>query len=132
MSLAKVPSLCQGGPAQLADLLLLADQFIPQGLPQEIHHLLFHSGLGEVFNAFPKSVVKADGKPCLLFYLPEGGLPLCFPGLYMALGEGPVAAKAVPQEDQVILLAIFADHQGSAGFFPFHTLRSSFSRFCFP
>jgi hypothetical protein len=42
-----------------------------------------------------------------------------------------VAAKPVAEEDKVILFTIFADHQGSAGFFPFHTLHS-FSRYCFP
>ena len=34
--------------------------------------------------------------------------------------EDVALSEPVAEEDQVVLLAVFADHQSSAGFFPFH------------
>ena len=34
--------------------------------------------------------------------------------------EDVALSEPVAEEDQVILFTVFADHQGSAGFFPFH------------
>ena len=108
-------------PHDLADLLLLPNQFFLLGGAQEIHHLFFYPGLRGIFHALPESIHQFDaGQPGFFPHLAQGGLALAFAGLHMAFGEGPVPAKAVAQQYYIQFVHLLAQHQHAAGFFSFH------------
>ena len=111
----------QQAPLVLADFLLLPpDGVVPARIAEKVDHLLFDVRLGEILDALPEAVPQVDVQPRLLLDLPQRGLVLVFPRFHMPLGEGPVPAVAVLDEQEFHLILFFAVDKRPAGFFANH------------
>ena len=99
-----------------------------KGESDKINDLFFNVGLGRIFNRFAETFAKKNTKAGFFADFAKSGFHFGFAGFHMAFGEGPMAAAAMFEQEDMGFAVMLAINKATTGFFVLHLKISYFGK----